>query len=130
MRIINPQSKINRKETNFGVVTHYVCVPIRNFIESCKNSDAFVKRELGSRLSYLLLLVAAVFTRILDFLVGIAAIVASFLTGGRYEKVNSFAYLQFKPLAMIADILFCLLSMVNPHMKPYEPELSPAQPNV
>ena len=83
----------------------------RDLLES-KN---FFKKEILSRLSHFVAIVAAVITRVADAILGAIAAVLSLITLGNFHTLNNVAYRGLQAPAIINDILFHTRKILNPH---------------
>lgn len=97
-----------------GFVTHYVTEALKNVARSCYKSDNFFKRHIASRLTYLLLAISSVITRVVDGIIGVIAAVLSFLTLGKVESINNLAYRALQAPGIVNDLFYCTIKFINP----------------
>jgi len=85
LNALNPKAtvfdsdQIFSEESN-GLITDAVSEALENKAYQCVKSDNFFKRHIASRLTYSLLAVSSVITRLADLINGVVAAVFSFLS--------------------------------------------------
>lgn len=97
-----------------GFITHYVSGTLKSIARGCYNSDNIIKRHLVTRLTYVLLAITSVITRIVDGIIGVIAALASFLTVGKFESINNLAYRGLQTPGIINDLFYCTIKFMNP----------------
>jgi hypothetical protein len=122
---INPEAKVAENSTNKykppmiradkdGLISDIVINSLRNVARTCYNSDNFLKRHVATRLTYVLLAVSCLVTRVVDGIIGIPAAGLSILTGGKYESLNNLAYRTLQTPGIIYDLFYCTIKLINP----------------
>lgn len=111
LRVINP-------EAEFGDVSGFfvasIVAPLAKIGERCKNSDNFLMRHVVSRLTYALLTVACLITRVVDGVIAIPAVCLSILTVGKFQSINNIAYKTLKAPGIINDLFTLVVLVINP----------------
>lgn len=97
-----------------GFITSYVSEFLKDVARSCYNSDSFLKRHIASRLTYALLAVSSVITRLADGIIGVVAATLSFITLGKEESINNLAYRALQAPGIVNDIFYCTIKLINP----------------
>jgi hypothetical protein len=87
---------------------------LKALARSCYKSDNFLKRHVASRLTYALLAVSCLATRVADGAIGVAAAGLSVLTGGNFESLNNLAYRTLQAPGIINDLFYCTIKFINP----------------
>jgi hypothetical protein len=97
-----------------GLLAHYALDKLKNIARSCYNSENFFKKHVASRLTYVLMAIASVVTRIADFFIGLVAALLSLLTFGKFETINNIAFRALQAPAMLKDLFYCTIKFINP----------------
>ncbi len=97
-----------------GFITHYVSEALKDVARNCYNSDNFLKRHVASRLTYLLLVISSVITRLMDGIIGVMAAILSFATFGKVESINNLAYRGLQATGIVQDVFYCTTKIINP----------------
>lgn len=134
LQVINPEARFSGNwadrsfaERQFGLVkqamisgdgdgflSNFVTKRLKNIARSCYNSDNFLKRHVASRLTYALLAISCLVTRVADGVIGIGAAGLSILTGGKFESLNNLAYRTLQAPGIIRDLFYCTIKFINP----------------
>jgi hypothetical protein len=121
LHFINPKAALSSSTkppmidaTGNGFIAGKVIGSVKNIANGCRNSHNFLKREVASRLSYVLLAVAAVVSRAIDGVIGIPAAALSILTGGTYVSLNNLAVRALQATGIISDLYYCCIKFLNP----------------
>lgn len=77
-------------------------------------SDNFFVRHVTSRLTYALLAVSMIVTRVVEAVLVIPAVVLSIFFFGEVKSVNNFALNALSAPKILLDVFFCAINMINP----------------
>jgi hypothetical protein len=97
-----------------GFITSYVSDALKDVARSCRNSDNFFKRHIVSRLTYLLLAISSLITRVVDGIIGVIAAILSFLTLGKVGSINNVAFRALQAPGIVKDLFYCAIKCINP----------------
>jgi hypothetical protein len=97
-----------------GLITHYVYGFLKGVAKDYRESENFFKKHIASRLTYALLLVSCVVTRVVDGIIGVIAAVFSCLFLGLVPPLNNLAYRGLQGTALIHDVFYCAMKILNP----------------
>lgn len=97
-----------------GFITHFISKFLENIASRCYNSENFVIRHVVSRLTYPLLAISCLVTRVVDGIIGIGVAPLSLLTGGKFESLNNLAYRALQVPGIIDDLFYCTIMCINP----------------
>ncbi len=97
-----------------GFVSDLFIEPIKDIARTCYNSDNFLKRHVASRLTYALLAISCIVTRVVDGIIGVPAGLLSLITGGSFESLNNLAFRALQAPAIIEDLTYCSIKILNP----------------
>jgi hypothetical protein len=97
-----------------GFLSDLVIDPLKDIARSCYNSDNFLKRHVASRLTYALLAISCLVTRVVDGIISIPVAGLSILTGGKFESLNNLAYRTLQAPGIINDLFYCTIKFINP----------------
>jgi|LakMenEpi03Aug12_release.lakeMendotaPanAssembly.Ray.scaffolds.fasta_scaffold08994_16 hypothetical protein len=99
-----------------GLVTDFINknLSLQDLAKKCDNSENYLKRHVGSRLTYLSLALSSLITRIIDFIVGLLAAIVSLSIFGTSKFLNTMAYRELTGSALIKDLSFCAAKIINP----------------
>ncbi len=109
---MNKKVKIKRDGDGFisnGVILFFKKVAIR-----CYNSENLLKRHVASRLTYALLAISCLVTRIFDAIIALVAVPVSLWTNGHYQSLNNMAFRSLQAPGIITDLFFCTVKFINP----------------
>jgi hypothetical protein len=121
LRVINPLSAKNSafqkpliKKSGDGFLSNFVIRPLIGFANHCTRSDNLLKREVVSRLTYVLLAISCIATRVLDGMICIPATILSIFTFGNCNSLNNLAYRSLQVTGIIQDLFFCTIRVMHP----------------
>jgi|GEM_PF-1790277 len=115
LRSINPNVHIDVSEIRKDSILHpMVTSPILRKSIQLQSSRSFFHREISTRLFLAVYALASVVTRVADGAIGVLAATLSFLTLGKFNKINVIAYRSLKAPALIYDICFSAVKIINP----------------
>lgn len=77
-------------------------------------SNNFLKRHIATRLTYALMAVSCVVTRLVDGIIGVPAACLSILLVGRCAPLNNIAFEGLQATGIINDLFFCTVRFINP----------------
>lgn len=97
-----------------GFVHDSIHDSLRRSAEKRYESENFLHRQVTSRLTYALLAIASVITRVTDAIIGLRAAVFSMLTLGKVDSLNNVAYRALQAPAVIHDLFYCAVKFLNP----------------
>ncbi|MCB1117705.1 MAG: hypothetical protein KDK50_03880, partial [Chlamydiia bacterium] len=97
-----------------GFITDFAHESLKDVARYFYNSDGFFKRHIATRLTYVLLAISSVITRIADGIIGVIAAPLSFITFGKVESINNLAYRALQTPGIIGDIFYCGIKFINP----------------
>lgn len=97
-----------------GFISDLFVEPLKDIARTCYSSDNFLKRHVASRLTYALLAISCIVTRAVDGIIGVPAGLLSLVTGGKYESLNNLAYRSLQAPAIINDLTYCAIKVLNP----------------
>lgn len=108
----NPAAKISEDATGF--LNAHVAKPIFKNAQSLSQKDSVIARHVFSRALFCVAAVAAVITRIIDLVIGVLAMIVSFLTLGNYKSVNNLACSGLQVGGIVGDLHKTIVHMINP----------------
>lgn len=117
LQTINPQAECfdHYSIPDKGFFTNWVCGKLANEANMCAHRDNSVfMKYIISRLSYLLLIVAAVVSRAVDLAIGLLAACFSIITLGCIPAVNNVAYRALQAPGVIHDVIIYTIRVINP----------------
>lgn len=126
LKTFNPEAVINEKietENSSGVksmvvangfITHEVQSYLKKMARNYYQSDDGLEKHVASRLTYFVLAIASIITRVVDGIIGILAAIASFVILGSYEPLNNLAYRGLQTTGLIEDLFFCTIKILYP----------------
>lgn len=97
-----------------GLIGGLVFAILKKSAGECYNSRYFLNRHVSSRLTYILLAVACVVTRVADGIIAVPAVGLSILTMGKFESLNNLAYRTLQFPSIINDLFYCTIKFINP----------------
>jgi hypothetical protein len=80
---------------------------------SRENGPALVRHVLA-RSVYLLMILCYVVTRVADGIIGVPAGIVALATMGKVPRLNSLAYMALQAPALVDDLFFCCVKVMNP----------------
>lgn len=110
LRTLNPQAKFLEMERD-GIVHHDVAESLVKIAKEYHEA----KHRVIPRLIYALYAVLSVITRVVDGIIGVIAMIASFLTVGKFEKINTLAFQGLQTPAIIHDFFWAIIKCINPN---------------
>ncbi|MGE4574305.1 MULTISPECIES: hypothetical protein [Parachlamydia] len=78
------------------------------------DANSFFKRHVASRLTYALLALSCVVTRIADGIIGVPIAALSILTAGKFVFLNNLAYRTLQAPSIVGDLFYCTINCINP----------------
>ena len=114
MRTINTGAKIEVDDQKCGIISVFVQDKLMDLAREQRDSDSLLAKHVYSRLLYFGFAVSSIVTRIVDFVIGLLAAVASVLTLGKVKVLNTTAYNGLNVASVINDIHFGLMRTINP----------------
>ncbi len=123
LRVLNPHARLcnyipkNSLELSFdgnGLFAGRVNTLIQDLSAQCNTSKNFLKKQVISRLTYVLLAVASLVTRAVDAVIGIIAAVFSILTLGKFNTINTIAFRGLQVPGIVDDLFYCAVKIINP----------------
>jgi len=125
---LNPHAKVKDEGDNCGFISGYVIGALAQFAQDSYElgSNMFI-RQVVSRLTYAVALVASIVTRVADAIIGVAYGILSFVTLGKFETINSVAFRALQAPGVISDIILAALFCLNPYRFPAIKNLSPLE---
>ncbi len=93
-----------------GLITHNVSKFLEKKARSYYKSD----RHFATRLTYALLALSSIITRVVDGIIGIIAAAFSFLTYGKVVTINNIAYRGLQAPGIVKDLFYCTIKIINP----------------
>lgn len=118
LRSINPTAKVLRGIED-GFLTEAV---IPSFVRHTREwvlSKNFLKRHVATRLTFALLAVSCVISRLADGIIGVSAACLSILFIGRIRSLNHIAYRGLQFTGVVDDLIYCAVRCINPFSKAY-----------
>lgn len=112
-----------------GLFTKFVKIPLMHHAKKFSESENCFVKYVVSRLTYALMGICCIITRLVDLIFGLIAGLASILTLGKIDFINRVAYEGLMAPALIFDLYFCLLKTINPFAKDFAFD-NPHAPNV
>lgn len=113
---LNPKAAklamITREDDSF--LSDSVITPLKKIARTCYNSDNFLKRHVSSRLTYALLAISCLVTRVADGVIAIPTAGLSILTGGKFVPLNNLAFRTLQAPSLIDDLFYCTIKFINP----------------
>lgn len=97
-----------------GFISDTAITSLKNIARGCYNSDNFLKRHVASRLTYVLLAISCLVTRVVDGVIGVLTGAFSILTVGKFESLNNVAYRALQAPGIINDLFYCTIKFINP----------------
>ncbi|MCC5832854.1 MAG: hypothetical protein JJU12_07425 [Chlamydiales bacterium] len=118
LKTLNPTAKLppirGFDEVHPGICTPYPSEKLDNLAENYFKSKNFFKKHVASRLTYVLLAITFVITRIVDGIIGLIAAAFSLITLGKLPFLNKTAYRGLCATGIIHDLFYCTLKVINP----------------
>jgi hypothetical protein len=116
LRTINPNIIFSKNPDVYGegFLSDFIIATLSPIAADFSDSDNFLKRHVASRLTYALLAIACLVTRVVDGIISIPAAALSILTIGQFASINSLAYRTLQAPAIISDLFYYLISFINP----------------
>lgn len=115
LRAINPKAQFSDEvENTMGFFPNLPIKRLAKLALSYRSSDNFLKQHVVSRLTYTLLAVSCVVTRIADAIICIVPVTLSVLTVGKFQSLNDVAYRTLQPSGILVDLFFCTIKILNP----------------
>ncbi|MCH9608908.1 MAG: hypothetical protein S4CHLAM45_05740 [Chlamydiales bacterium] len=118
IEFLNPKSnpedelEIDKLIHSDQIVHHKVLPPLLAHAKNFTSS----KKEIASRLTYMVALVASLIARLFDGIIALGALIGSFATLGHWEKANITAVAGFCGLGeIIADLFAYSIKIINPN---------------
>jgi len=115
LEVINPESRVVKNNSDPGLISSIVFPSIVNQAERFANSLSGVHKHITSRLTFALLAVSSLITRIADGVIGIIAATLSLITLGNSRRINTIAYRSLMAPGIIYDLSYCTLAIINPY---------------
>ncbi|MGD2169511.1 MAG: hypothetical protein PVI40_04655 [Chlamydiota bacterium] len=136
LKVLNPQAQFTSKEPRTspgsiyrhltvnsnafitadgdGFITDHISSGLKSLARSYLSSENVFQRQIASRLTYVLLAVSSVITRVADGVIGSVAAVLSLLTLGKVESINNLAYRGLQIPGIVKDLVYCATKIINP----------------
>jgi len=125
LQLVNPRAGFEPDcgdyffSTNPNCEDSFLTEIVREFLcdkaEEYRGSDnSFFKRHIASRLTYALLTISLVISRIADGVIGVVAAPFAVLTFGKFEILNNLAFQGLKTPGIISDLVLNITCTVNP----------------
>lgn len=118
MLTLNPSAKFDENSlqtgSGEGAITQFCSNFIKTSLYHSSNSSYPLKRHVLSRLTFALLMISCVITRVIDGILGALAAVFSFLTLGNIRWLNHVAVRGLQFPGLLRDIYYCSLGIINP----------------
>jgi hypothetical protein len=111
---ISPNAISNNGIVNNGLLTNFVDKKIRGLAQTCHTSKNPFKHHVVSRLTYALLGVACLVTRVVDGVIGIGAGACALLAAGKSTTMNDIAWKALQTPGIIEDLWFSIMYVINP----------------
>jgi len=129
--IINPNAKFPNFNSDFqtyqndiekpfinkegdGFISSFAINYLENVAQRSYRSGYMIKKHLGSRSTYCLLIPTLIVTRVTDLAIGIFAAAFSILTVGKIGSLNNLAYRGLQGPALIYDLLYYTIKSIQP----------------
>jgi len=106
MRVLSPHGD--------GFLSNIPSEYLKSKARECYDSRNLLKRHLISRLTYILLAIVCLITRVIDGIISIPAAGFSILSGGEFGLLNNLAYRTLQAPGIINDLFYCTLKFINP----------------
>lgn len=97
-----------------GLLSNIISLKMKSIASNCGNSTNVITRHVFSRMAYFLCGISTVVMRIVDLVIGLIAMIVSFLTLGKFKKINDIAYKGLTITGVIEDIFINLIHAINP----------------
>lgn len=118
LRVIDPSDTLSKEAyinvKGNGFIQEEVFDTLNNYGLKFSNSKNIFTRHVASRLTYLVLAITSVVTRVLDGVISIPATVISILVLGKVDSIKHLAFRTLQATGLVNDILFCAIKIVNP----------------
>lgn len=120
LKTLNPQARFVNHSKAFitadgdGFITNQISTALKALALNYLSSENVFKRHIASRLTYALLAISSVVTRVADGIIGSVAAVLSLLTLGKVESMNNLAYRGLQIPGIIKDLFYCAAKIINP----------------
>lgn len=99
-----------------GFITHYVLDALTLKAYSFLNSTSFFERHIISRLTYVLLGIACLVTRVVDGIIAIPITLLSLFFLGRVKWLNNIAFRALQVPNIIGDLFLCAMGIIDPSL--------------
>lgn len=97
-----------------GLFSNLVIKPLIEKATDHQNSNNFLNKHIVSRLTYALLAISCVITRVADAAIALPAVALSLITLGQFNSLNCTAIRALYAPRLAFDLYFCLLKIINP----------------
>ncbi len=97
-----------------GFIAEVVNVRFRACAEACSKKPDFLSRHVFTRGIYFGLAIVTAIARVVDLIIGVIAMLLSFLTAGKFETINNVAYRALQAPGLLKDEFYCVIKMINP----------------
>ncbi len=119
--IINPEAEFPLRCQTRGIavegngfISDIVSRPLKTLAEDFRSSKNFVSKHVASRLTYALLGIASIVTKLFDLVIGIPAAALSLVTLGKFGTLNNLAFRSLQVTGIVGDLFFATIKIVNP----------------
>lgn len=102
------------KEGGNGLLSDAVIEKFKDQAGDYRQSNNFLKRHVATRLTYALMAVSCVVTRLVDGIIGVPAACLSILLVGRCAPMNNIASEGLQATGIINDFFYCTVKFINP----------------
>ncbi len=100
-----------------GLLADSIALSLDNFANRSYQSDNLIKKYVISRLTYPVLALACLVTRLVDGIIGLLAATFSLLTLGKFTLLNNIAVRGLESTGIINDFFYCVIKTINPGAK-------------
>jgi hypothetical protein len=115
LRTINPNTGIGSETMKkSGLISHYVRTSLRALAQNCYKSENLLKKHVASRLTYALMGIVSIITRLADGIIGSIAAIFALLTLGMIKPLNRIACRGLQFPALINDLFYSTIKVLHP----------------
>lgn len=109
LKAINIEAKLHRKPYQF-----YIPMELKSTAKKYYQSSNFLERHVVSRLTYVLLALACIITRVVGLVLGVLLAPLTIVTCGNYSSLNVLTCKALQAPGIIHDLFFCTIKFINP----------------
>jgi len=114
LKAINPHAPFTKRRETIGYLAKSFITPTFKMFTTCKKSPRLFHRQISTRLTVALSLVAATVSRVLDAIISLIAAPLSIVTFGKFQRINDIALNALKAPGLIFDLHYSTLLFINP----------------